>query len=65
MGDYLIKATAFEGKVRAYSLVATDMVNEAVRTSRYMADCFCCIRESNDGRNNDGDNAKRRFEAYC
>lgn len=31
MGDYLIKATAFEGKVRAYSLVATDMVNEAVR----------------------------------
>ncbi|MDT8862667.1 Hsp33 family molecular chaperone HslO [Alkalihalobacillus sp. MEB130] len=31
MGDYLIKATGFEGKVRAYSLVATDMVNEAVR----------------------------------
>jgi molecular chaperone Hsp33 len=31
MGDYLIKATAFNGKVRAYSLVATDMVNEAVR----------------------------------
>jgi molecular chaperone Hsp33 len=31
MGDYLVKATAFEGKVRAYSLVATDMVNEAVR----------------------------------
>ncbi len=31
MSDYLIKATAFDGKVRAYSLVATDMVNEAVR----------------------------------
>ncbi|ARK28467.1 Hsp33 family molecular chaperone HslO [Halalkalibacter krulwichiae] len=31
MGDYLVKATAFNGKVRAYSLVATDMVNEAVR----------------------------------
>ncbi|GAE37305.1 Hsp33 family molecular chaperone HslO [Halalkalibacter akibai] len=31
MGDYLVKATGFEGKVRAYSLVATDMVNEAVR----------------------------------
>ncbi|MFC0472905.1 Hsp33 family molecular chaperone HslO [Halalkalibacter kiskunsagensis] len=31
MEDYLIKATAFEGKVRAYSLVATNMVNEAVR----------------------------------
>ncbi|MET3507942.1 Hsp33 family molecular chaperone HslO [Halalkalibacter oceani] len=31
MEDYLIKATAFDGKVRAYSLVATNMVNEAVR----------------------------------
>ncbi|WP_088105914.1 Hsp33 family molecular chaperone HslO [Halalkalibacter urbisdiaboli] len=31
MGDYLIKATCYEGKVRAYALVATDMVNEAVR----------------------------------
>ncbi|MFA9458026.1 Hsp33 family molecular chaperone HslO [Halalkalibacter sp. AB-rgal2] len=31
MTDYLIKATAFGGKVRAYSLVATEMVNEAVR----------------------------------
>ncbi|WP_100405954.1 Hsp33 family molecular chaperone HslO [Bacillus solitudinis] len=31
MGDYLIKSTGFEGKVRAYALVATDMVNEAVR----------------------------------
>ncbi|MBP3953462.1 Hsp33 family molecular chaperone HslO [Bacillus suaedae] len=30
MSDYLVKATAFDGKVRAYSLVATDMVNEAV-----------------------------------
>ncbi|KHF38314.1 Hsp33 family molecular chaperone HslO [Halalkalibacter okhensis] len=31
MEDYLIKAIGFEGKVRAYSLVATNMVNEAVR----------------------------------
>ncbi|WP_332697280.1 Hsp33 family molecular chaperone HslO [Halalkalibacter lacteus] len=31
MEDYLIKATAFDGKVRAYSLVATNMVNEAAR----------------------------------
>ncbi|MCM2677717.1 Hsp33 family molecular chaperone HslO [Alkalicoccobacillus plakortidis] len=31
MKDYLVKSTAFEGKVRAYALVATDMVNEAVR----------------------------------
>lgn len=31
MGDYLVKAVAFEGQVRAYSLVATDMVNEAVK----------------------------------
>lgn len=31
MEDYLIKATGFDGKVRAYSLVATNMVNEAVR----------------------------------
>ncbi|MFC0559607.1 Hsp33 family molecular chaperone HslO [Halalkalibacter alkalisediminis] len=31
MEDYLVKATAFEGKVRAYSLVATNMVNEAVK----------------------------------
>ncbi|KMK74510.1 Hsp33 family molecular chaperone HslO [Alkalihalobacillus pseudalcaliphilus] len=31
MNDYLVKATAFEGKVRAYSLVATDMVNTAVK----------------------------------
>ncbi|WP_100374402.1 Hsp33 family molecular chaperone HslO [Bacillus sp. FJAT-45037] len=31
MSDYLVRATAFEGKVRAYSLVATDMINEAVR----------------------------------
>ncbi|KGA96323.1 heat shock protein Hsp33 [Alkalihalobacillus alcalophilus ATCC 27647 = CGMCC 1.3604] len=30
MSDYLVKATAFEGKVRAYSLVATEMVNIAV-----------------------------------
>ncbi|MEN0641669.1 Hsp33 family molecular chaperone HslO [Alkalicoccobacillus gibsonii] len=29
--DYLVKSTAFDGKVRAYALVATDMVNEAVR----------------------------------
>lgn len=31
MKDYLVKATAFDGKVRAYSLTATKMVNEAVR----------------------------------
>ncbi|GAE27996.1 chaperonin [Halalkalibacter wakoensis JCM 9140] len=31
MEDYLVKATAFNGKVRAYSLIATNMVNEAVR----------------------------------
>jgi len=31
MEDYLVKATAFDGKVRAYSLVATHMVNEAVK----------------------------------
>ncbi|NEU32564.1 Hsp33 family molecular chaperone HslO [bacterium LRH843] len=31
MGDYLVKAVGFEGQVRAYALVATDMVNEAVR----------------------------------
>ncbi|OLS34531.1 Hsp33 family molecular chaperone [Alkalihalophilus pseudofirmus] len=31
MSDYLVKATGFEGKVRAYALVATDMINEAVR----------------------------------
>ncbi len=31
MGDYLVKGTAYEGKVRAYAIKATDMVNEAVR----------------------------------
>ncbi|BAB03806.1 Hsp33 family molecular chaperone HslO [Halalkalibacterium halodurans] len=31
MGDYLVKALGFEGKVRAYALKATEMVNEAVR----------------------------------
>ncbi|MDQ0209226.1 Hsp33 family molecular chaperone HslO [Alkalicoccobacillus murimartini] len=31
MKDYIVKSTAFDGKVRAYALVATDMVNEAVR----------------------------------
>ncbi|WP_017729479.1 Hsp33 family molecular chaperone HslO [Halalkalibacterium ligniniphilum] len=31
MSDYLIKSTGYDGKVRAYALVATEMVNEAVR----------------------------------
>ncbi len=31
MRDYLVKATAYEGTVRAYALDATEMVNEAVR----------------------------------
>ncbi len=31
MNDYLIKAIAFEGKVRAYSIRTTNMVGEAVR----------------------------------
>ncbi|MGO4890170.1 Hsp33 family molecular chaperone HslO [Anaerobacillus sp. MEB173] len=31
MGDYLVRAIAFEGKVRAYAVKTTDMVGEAVR----------------------------------
>ncbi|MBU8908451.1 Hsp33 family molecular chaperone HslO [Desertibacillus haloalkaliphilus] len=31
MSDYLVKATAFEGKVRAYATQTTEMVGEAVR----------------------------------
>ncbi|MFC5714477.1 Hsp33 family molecular chaperone HslO [Thalassorhabdus alkalitolerans] len=31
MSDYLVKATAYEGKVRAYAIKSTEMVNEAVR----------------------------------
>ncbi|TSB45027.1 Hsp33 family molecular chaperone HslO [Alkalicoccobacillus porphyridii] len=31
MKDYLVKSTAYNGTVRAYALVATDMVNEAVK----------------------------------
>ncbi|GAF17669.1 LOW QUALITY PROTEIN: chaperonin [Bacillus sp. JCM 19046] len=31
MNDYLVKATAFNGEVRALALVATDMVSEACR----------------------------------
>lgn len=31
MTDYLVKATAYDGKVRAYAIRATDMIAEAVR----------------------------------
>ncbi|WP_027964466.1 Hsp33 family molecular chaperone HslO [Halalkalibacillus halophilus] len=31
MSDYLIKATAFNGQVRAYAIQSTDLVNEACR----------------------------------
>ena len=31
MSDYLVKAVGFEGKVRAYAINTTEMVNEAVR----------------------------------
>ncbi|MFB4165032.1 Hsp33 family molecular chaperone HslO [Alteribacillus sp. JSM 102045] len=31
MEDYLIKSTAYEGKIRAYAIRTTNMVNEAVR----------------------------------
>ncbi len=31
MSDYLVKAVGFEGKVRAYAINTTEMINEAVR----------------------------------
>ncbi|WP_078556521.1 Hsp33 family molecular chaperone HslO [Bacillus alkalicellulosilyticus] len=37
MSDYLIKALAFDGKVRAYAITTTVMINEAVRRQKTWA----------------------------
>ena len=56
--DYIVKALAFDGEIRAYAALTTETVQEA-QTRHYMADSICCNGKNNDSNSYDGRNVER------
>ncbi|MGR5984327.1 Hsp33 family molecular chaperone HslO [Bacillus cytotoxicus] len=59
MKDYLVKALAFDGEVRAYSVRTTNMVSEAQRRHDTWRTASACTWAFFDSWCNDGGHVKR------
>ncbi len=57
--DYIVKALAFDGEIRAYAALTTETAQEARTDSIYMADSICCNGKNNDSNSYDGRNVER------
>ncbi|MFB8736455.1 Hsp33 family molecular chaperone HslO [Bacillus sp. SL00103] len=57
--DYLVKALAYDGKVRAYLANTTDTINEAQRRHHTWPTASAAIGRNNDCHSHDGCYAER------
>ena len=54
MNDYLIKALAFDGQIRAYAISSTEMVSEAQKRHETWPTASAALGRAMTASNNDG-----------
>lgn len=57
--DYIVKALAFDGEIRAYAALTTENCSRSTNETLYMADSICCNGKNNDSNSYDGRNVER------
>ena len=59
MKDYIVRAIAADGQIRAFAATTKNMVEEARTRSQYESDCDNGTGQTDDRRCNDGNNDEK------